>query len=91
MVTEVEAPTALVETVNVALVLPPATVTLAGTVAAEVLLLDRDTATPPDGAALLSVTVPWDVLPPTTLVGFSVTELSAGGVTVNVALWVAPP
>ncbi len=93
MVTGVEAPTTLVETVNVALVLPPATVTLAGTVAAEVLLLDSDTATPPAGAALLSVTVPWEVLPPTTLVGLSVTVLNAGGatVTVRVEILVTPP
>ncbi len=93
MVTGVEVPTALVVTVNVALVLPPATVTLAGTVAAEVLLLDSDTATPPAGAALLSVTVPWEVLPPTTLVGFSVTELNAGEatVTVRVEVLVTPP
>ncbi len=90
MVTGVEVPTALVVTVNVALVLPPATVTLAGTVAAEVLLLDSDTTTPPAGAALPSVTVPWDGLPPTTLVGLSVTVLNAGGVTVSDALWVTP-
>ncbi len=91
MVTGVEVPTALVVTVNVALVLPADTVTLAGTVTAEVLLLDRDTATPPAGAALLSVTVPWEVLPPTTLVGLSATEFNAGGVTVSDALWVTPP
>jgi hypothetical protein len=48
--------------------------TLAGTVAAAKLLLVRVTSTPEGGAAALSVTVPWDVLPPTTLVGFSVRE-----------------
>ncbi len=91
MATGVEADTGFVETVNVALVLPAGTVTLAGTVAIDVLLLLNDTDTPPAGAAPLSVTVPWDVLPPTTLVGFSVTEPNAGGVTVSVALSVAPP
>ena len=41
-----------------ALVDPAATVTLAGTVAAEVLSLDSDTTAPPAGAALDNVTVP---------------------------------
>jgi hypothetical protein len=67
--------TELVVTVKVALLAPEAILTLAGTVAAAVLLLESIT-TPADGAAALSVTVPWDVLPPTTLVGFSVNELS---------------
>jgi hypothetical protein len=57
MVADVEVDTAVVETVNVALVLPAATVTDAGTLAAA-LLLDRDTVAPPLGAALPSVTVP---------------------------------
>jgi hypothetical protein len=67
--------TELVVTVKVALLAPEAILTLAGTVAAAVLLLESIT-TAPDGAAALSVTVPWDVLLPTTLVGFSVNELS---------------
>ena len=46
-----------VVTVNVALVLPAATVTDAGTLAA-VLLLVSDTVAPPVGAALPSVIVP---------------------------------
>ena len=74
MVTEVVAVTELVVTVKVALLAPAAMVTLPGTVAAVVLLLDRVTTAPPVGAAALSVTVPWDVLPPITLVGFSVNE-----------------
>ncbi len=37
---------------------PAATVTLAGTRAANVLLLESDTMAPPDGAAPLNVTVP---------------------------------
>ncbi len=93
----VDASTALVLTVNVALVAPAATVTLDGTLAAAVLLLDSATAAPPDGAAPLSVTVPVeDCVPPTTLVGFTVNEESVGagggaGVTVSDADLVAPP
>ncbi len=91
-VTEVEVATALVVTVKVALVAPAATVTLAGTVATAVLLLERLTAAPPLGAAPLSVTVPCEELPPVTLVGFKVTDdnATAGGVTVSVAVCVEP-
>src|SRR5579871_218523 len=71
MVAAVTVPTALVVTVNVAVVAPAATVTLAGTCAAEVLLLDSATLAPPVGAAPLSVTVPVDELPPVTLVGLT--------------------
>ena len=46
-----------------------ATVTLAGTWAAAVLLLDRVTNAPPTGAGPLSVTVPVEVLPPMTDAG----------------------
>jgi len=58
-------------TVNVALLAPAATVTLAGTVAVDVLLLVRVTAAPPAGAGPLSVTVPVEESPPVTVVGFS--------------------
>ena len=79
MVTGVDAVTALVLTVNVALLAPAATVTLAGTVAVGVLLLERETATPPVSAGPLSVTVPVeDCAPPVTLVGFSVSEERVG-------------
>jgi hypothetical protein len=70
-VTVVVLDTALVVTVNVALVDPAATVTLAGTCAALVLLLDSDTLAPPLGAAPLNVTVPVAELPPVTLVGLT--------------------
>jgi hypothetical protein len=73
-VTAVDAETALVETVNVALVAPGATVTLDGTVATEVSLLESATCAPPDGAGPLSVTVPAEESPPVTVVGFSVSE-----------------
>jgi hypothetical protein len=65
----------LVVTVNVALELPAGTVTLAGTSANELLLLNPTTV-PPDGAAALRVTVPWDVPPSWTVVGFNVSEES---------------
>jgi len=78
MVAEVEALTDTVLTVNVALVEPAATVTLAGAVTAAVLLLESDTTAPPLGAAALKVTVPVEELPPTTLVGLTDTADSAG-------------
>jgi hypothetical protein len=75
MVTAVDAVTALVLTVKVALVAPAATVTLAGTLAAAVLLLESVTSAPADGAGPLNVTVPVeDCVPPITLVGLSVNE-----------------
>lgn len=88
IVTERTDDTAVVVTVNVAVVAPPATVTLAGTCAALVSLLDRLTAAPVDGAAELSVTVPVELTPPCTLAGFNVTDAMPGGVTVNVVLTV---
>ena len=54
---------------NFALVAPAATVTLAGTVAAAVLLDVSVTIEPPAGAALFSVTVPLALAPPTTEAG----------------------
>jgi len=73
-VEDVDVLTELVVAVKVALLAPAAMLTLAGTVAAAVLLLERVTTAPEDGAAALSVTVPWEVLPPTTLIGFSERE-----------------
>jgi hypothetical protein len=70
----VDAATALVLTTNVALVAPAATVTLAGTLAAVVLLLESATCAPPVGAGPLSVTVPVEEFPPVTLVGFNESE-----------------
>jgi hypothetical protein len=75
-VTEVEAETVLVVTVKDALLEPAGMVTLAGTVATPVLLLERVTVTPPDGAAPLSVTTPVEELPPETLAGLSDTRLN---------------
>jgi hypothetical protein len=81
-----------VVTVNVAEVVPAATVTEAGTVAATVLPLCSVTTAPPVGAAAVSCTVATELLPPTTVVGFSETEdtLTAGGITVKVAVCVVP-
>ena len=72
-------------TVNVAVMAPAATVTLAGTLAALLSLANVITA-PPVGAGLSSITVPLELLPPTTLVGFTLTEdKCATGVMVKVA------
>jgi hypothetical protein len=94
MVTDVEAVTLLVLTVNVMLLAPAATVTLAGTVAAAVVSLERETVAPPLGAGPLSVTVPVEGDPPVTLIGLSATAESAAepcGVTVSEAVLVPPP
>src|SRR5262249_29303499 len=96
MVTDVDAVTVLVVTVNVALLLPAGTVTLGGTgtVAAAVLLLASVTAAPPAGAAPLNVTVPTEDEPAITLVGFNVSVVSVtaagGGVTVKTAFAPTP-
>ena len=89
MVTDLERVTALVVIVNVALVLRPGIVTLAGTLAADELSLN-DTTAPPLGAGPLKVTVPWEVVPPTTLVGFSESVLNTGRFTVSTAVFVTP-
>jgi hypothetical protein len=91
MVNEVLLETGLVVTVNVAVVAAAATVTLAGTCAAVVLLLDRVTTAPPTGAGPFSITVPVEELPPSTDEGLRLTEMSAGAVTVKLAFWVVAP
>lgn len=77
-------------TAKVAVVAPAATVTVAGTVAAEGLLEVNTTGIPPVGAALPSVTVPVEGAPPGTDVGFSETAVTTGGSTANVADLDAP-
>jgi hypothetical protein len=69
--------TEVVVTVKFADVEPDGTVTLPGTLADELLLL-KLTTEPPEGAAELNVTVPVELFPPTTLVGFNVTEEMVG-------------
>lgn len=83
----VEMITILVFTVKVALVAPAGTVTLAGTLAAPLLLVRR-TCEPPAGAGPFRVTVPVEVPrgPPTTLFGLRVSEDTAGGRTVSMAV-----
>jgi hypothetical protein len=76
MVAVVEAVTAEVVTVNVAVELPALTVTVAG-VTALALLLDNATTTPPVGAVPVRVTVPMEEVPPVTLAGLSDTPESA--------------
>jgi hypothetical protein len=80
-------------TVKIAEVAPAGTVTLLGTVAAEVLLLERLTVVA-ELAAADRVTVPCEPEPPLTLVGLRVSELSvawlATVVTVSVAVRVLP-
>ena len=91
MVTEVLAATGAVVTLNVAVVAFGAIVTLAGTLAAAVLLLPSVTSAPPAGAGPLSVTVPVDEFPPSTDVGVNDTELSVAAFTVKVAVLVTAP
>lgn len=67
--------TTLVVMPKVALVLPLETTTVGGVCAAAVLLLDSVTVAPPVGAGPLSVTVPVDPDPPSTLGGFTDSEL----------------
>jgi hypothetical protein len=94
IVTEVDPVTALIGIAKVALVAPCGTETVAGTVAAAALLLDSDTTKPPEGAVEVSVTVPWEAVPPVTVAGFTATVDSAagaaGGETASVALRVTP-
>lgn len=78
IVTLVEVATVFVVAVKVAVVFPEVTVTLAGTVATAVLLLERVTTVPADGAGPEIVTVPVEGDKPLTVVGFKVRELATG-------------
>src|SRR2546426_1092143 len=97
IVTVVDTVTGKAETVNAALLLPARTVTLAGIVAARVLLLEIPTVTPPVGAGAANVTVPTEEEPLATLAGLSVRAESvtggggAEGETVSSAVLVRPP
>src|SRR2546421_659506 len=80
MVTEVDAATALVVTVKVALTTEIYTVSLHDALPISVLLLESVTWAPPAGAGPLRVTVPVeDCTPPTTLVGSSASDESVEG------------
>ena len=73
-------------TVKVAVVAPAGTVTLAGTVAADVLLLDRVITAPAGGAGPFNCSVPVTGVPAGTFLGLRDKEVSAAGLTVSVAL-----
>jgi hypothetical protein len=88
IVTEVDDATPLVVIVKVVLVDPAAISTLAGTCAADVLLLCNVTSAPPAGARPLKVTVPVELFPPTTEVGVLVSEDRVGALTVRVVVLV---
>src|ERR1700751_2552338 len=90
MVDDVWLATPLVVIVKVAVFAPKATVTLAGTCAVPVLLLERVTTAPAGGAARFSVTVPGALLPPMTELGVLVTDDKAAALTVSVALALTP-
>lgn len=92
MVARVVALTVEVVSAKLALVWPAGTRTLDGTVAAA-LLLDRNTPTPPAGAATFNATVPVADDPPVNAAGFIETEITDGIVVVGVAFTVntAPP
>lgn len=96
-VTAVALLTVLVATLNVPTCAPAPTVTVAGTLATVVLLLESVTRVPPCGAAADRTTCPCTVPPPTRLGGLSETICSVGaggwvtvGVTVTVAMRVVP-
>ncbi len=84
-VAEVEVVTVPAVIVNTAEVAPAATVTLIGTVAADVFELESETVTPPAPAASVNVTVPVPVVPLAIVLGLTDTPLRApgGGVTVK--------
>jgi hypothetical protein len=83
-------PTGVVVIVKFAEVEPEEIVTFTGT-AAEVSSLDRVTRAPAPGALPLRVTVPLEVLPPSTPAGLTVKEESTAGLTVSPAVEVDPP
>jgi hypothetical protein len=87
IVAEVAETTPSEDTVNVAVVAPARTVTLAGTVATAVLEEDSVTGVPATGAMPVKVTVAVEVAPPMTVAGASATLEAAGCVTVRVAVF----
>jgi hypothetical protein len=80
------AATADVETGNVPLLWPAAMVTLAGTDAAALLLLESVTFQPPAGAGPFIVTVPVAPVPPIKDVELRETPLTAAATTVSIAV-----
>ncbi len=87
MVTPVVVVVGLEVTVKTPDVAPAAIVIEAGTVAVVVLLDDSDTTAPLAGAGESMVTVPTDVPPAVTAVGFSVKLEAIGGLTTSDAVF----
>lgn len=88
--TAVEADTEWDVMVKVAVVALAFTVTVAGTLAAPLLLLDNETVSV-EGAGPVSVTVPVEfALPPITVVGDRLSDLATGGMIVRVAVCITP-
>ena len=75
--------TVSVDTVNVVLVAPAAMRTVEGTVADAVLEV-RFTVAPPEGATPLSVRNPVELVPPVTVDGETMNELSVAGLMISV-------
>ncbi len=88
MVTDWVAATPKVVTPKTCVFAPALIVTLAGTVATAVLLLERVTTTPPAGVTPFSVTIPVPPVPPVKALGVSVTETKVAGLTVRLKLLV---
>lgn len=87
--TVLELCTAIVFTINVPVVEPPATVTVEGTVAL-VLPDDKLTTVPVDGAGPLNVTVPVEAEPPVTEAGDTASPTNVGGLIVKLPVWLTP-
>ena len=79
MTTLVLTDTVEVVTLKVTLEAPAATVTLAGTAVTDGFALLKLTSAPPLGAPLVNVTLPCDVVPPTTEVGLTLTAERLAG------------
>jgi hypothetical protein len=82
--------TGLVVIGKVAEVAPAKTVILAGTCAADVLLLCNVTTAPPAGAAPFNVTVPVELAPPTTAPGLLFIEDNVAALTPRVVVFTTP-
>jgi hypothetical protein len=87
----VAVPAATAVIANGAVVEPAWTMTGVCTVATAGLLLDRETLTPPVDAVAVRLTVPWLLLPATTLVAFSATPDTVGPVVVGAVGEPEPP
>jgi len=86
MDTTADTGTVNVDTMNVAVVAPDGIETVAGTVAAAVLLLDNETVRPPGGAGAARVTVAVAVCPLLMVVGV-IARADSQGETVTAAVW----